>query len=484
MNTTIKNLQWLARLTYSLVAAVLLTVGIAHAQRDNGYLGPPYLNPNFRSSTPPGPRTGPGPGILPNVIINDRSLQRGSDNQSELAVAACGGVVVAGFNDSVGFVDRTIRNGMTGWGYSTDGGFTWTDGGSLPLFAAVDFGTRGDPSLFVDWACNFYFANLYNPGQFIMYFPLVISVHTGRFDPNLGKVVWNRPTLIGTDVDKEHIAVDPRTIVPRPSVYVAYTNFAISPRQIEVTRSTDGGQTWSAPVVLASGNVQGPIPRVGPSGEVHVAWENFPDAPRAIKIRTAATWPNFGAETLVSNVVPIALPRFMDRVNEFPTMAVDTTAGGLNRGRVYVAWNDGGFGGADTIGSILLKHSLDGTTWSTPLIMVNDDGNPSDTLTHHWFPWLSVNPNGVVYLGWYDRRLRGTTDHLTDVFAASFTVAAGVSPNKRLTDQSFSMAVPYRMGPNFGDYNGGYATSTTFHYGWGDGRLGDPDAFSGGWSVQ
>src|SRR6266851_9582757 len=96
------------------------------------------------------------------------------------------------------------------------------------------------------------------------------------------------------------------------SVYVAYTNFAISPRQIEVTRSTAGGQTWSAPVVLASGNVQGPIPRVGPSGEVHVAWENWPDTPRAIKIRTAATWPNFGAETLVSNVVPIALPRFMD----------------------------------------------------------------------------------------------------------------------------------------------------------------------------
>ncbi len=113
--------------------------------------------------------------------------------------------------------------------------------------------------------------------------------------------------------------------------------------------------------------------------------------------------------------------------------------------------------------------------------MVNDDGNPSGTLTHHWFPWVSVNTNSVAYLAWYDRRLRGTTTDLTDVFAASFTVAGGVGPNKRLTDQSFSMNVPRNCTPNFGDYNQGYATDTTFHFCWGDGRLRDPDAFGGGW---
>jgi len=99
--------------------------------------------------------------------------------------------------------------------------------------------------------------------------------------------------------------------------------------------------------------------------------------------------------------------------------------------------------------------------------------------------WVSVGPNGTVYLGWYDRRLRAVNctndcESRTDTFAASFTVAGGVSPNKRLTSCSFSMNVLSNCNPNFGDYNGGHATADRFYYGWGDGRNGDSDGFSGG----
>ncbi len=112
--------------------------------------------------------------------------------------------------------------------------------------------------------------------------------------------------------------------------------------------------------------------------------------------------------------------------------------------------------------------------------MVNDDGLPSATGTHHWLPWLVVDVRGVANLGWYDRRLRGTNPAFTDAFAAQFTVSGGVSPNQRLTSQTFSMNVPSSCTPNFGDYNGAAASPARFHFLYGDGREGNPDTFSAG----
>jgi hypothetical protein len=110
-------------------------------------------------------------------------------------------------------------------------------------------------------------------------------------------------------------------------------------------------------------------------------------------------------------------------------------------------------------------------------------GPPSLTCTDHFFPWLSVDPNGGVHLGWYDRRLRPRqpVDYsMTDTYGASFAPPNIVSPNVRLTSCTFSTDVTSACTSPFGDYNGGFATASKFYFAWGDGRNGDPDAFSGG----
>ena len=454
-------------------------------------------------------RPGAGPGTLPNAIINGRGFKQPGDNESELTIAAFGDIVVAGFNDCAGAHMPSLRNGTVGWAFSTDGGQTWRDRGSQGALEKVqpsDFGVWSDPSLAVDAAGSFYFSNMYTEVG-AGFYPKSITVHTGHYDLISGNVIWGPPSLAFlspagvSGADKPHISVDPNTSGAGVIVYVAFTqNTQNVNGAISVVRSTDGARTWSEPVIVSTSHVTEPplgaIPRVGPNGEIYVAWEGNwgGNAGRTIKIVKSSTmnWPSFSPELIVSSVIKTdPIPFFNPgRMNDFPTMGVDTSAG-PNRGRVYIAWNDGGFGSgcpdalraSNKIGSILLSHSPDGlSNWSSPPTMINDDGHPSLTCTDHFFPWLSVDPNGGVHLGWYDRRLRSPPGRydLTDVFAATFTVAGGISTNVRLTSCSFSTNVQANCQPGFGDYNGGYATANRFHYAWGDGRNGDPDSYTGG----
>ena len=66
--------------------------------------------------------------------------------QSENSIAAHDGLVVAGWNDGRFFARQP---GSTGYGYSRDGGATWTDGGAPPVVQTGDY-YFGDPSLTVD----------------------------------------------------------------------------------------------------------------------------------------------------------------------------------------------------------------------------------------------------------------------------------------------------------------------------------------------
>src|SRR5262249_6527923 len=63
--------------------------------------------------------------------------------QSEASVVAFGDTVVIGFVDSGSFVAGSA-NKFTGFSYSTDGGATFTDGGTLPTNPGGDV---GDPVL-------------------------------------------------------------------------------------------------------------------------------------------------------------------------------------------------------------------------------------------------------------------------------------------------------------------------------------------------
>src|SRR5439155_3598902 len=160
-----------------------------------------------------------------------------------------GRTIIVGFNDSGSFASG---NHFTGWSRSTDGGATWTDGGTLPASAAGD---AGDPVLARDITSGvIYFATLgFTNGNVIQVFR---STDNGA--------TWLAPvngTPGGASEDKEWITVDNFVGSGNGNVYLVARNFGAG-NGIYLYRSTDGGNTFgpSGGTLIASGvptNVQG-----------------------------------------------------------------------------------------------------------------------------------------------------------------------------------------------------------------------------------
>ena len=246
-----------------------------------------------------------------NTFVNDPCVDppppdRARTVQSETEIAVFGKYMAAGWNDSWGFYDR--QQGLSGFGYSTDGGNTWIDGGGLPPRdktsspAFVGDTYSGDPVLVVDKhdrvftkdslgnplpqpihqpAGQFYYNSIYFNGAYF-----TLSVNRGRFmdappttpetrsdtrcaqhpelqgiaDPPENvkeRLVWEPPVEavlppylgFGNEdfLDKNWMHVDQRT----GTLYVTYTRFTpAGETPIELVRSYDGGRTWTPPTVI------------------------------------------------------------------------------------------------------------------------------------------------------------------------------------------------------------------------------------------
>ncbi len=291
-------------------------------------------------------------GAPTNVRANNPTGDAIGETQAEIAVAVFGDTVVVGWNDSKGFgAGFTVSS----FGYSTNGGATFIDGGNVPLASPSDQ-AFGDPGLDTDEKGNWYSNQIYTrPGQ------QNIGVHRGKFIG--GTLVWDSPVMasIGTsatgNLDKCLLACDRVT----GNVYVAYTRFTAVPR-IEIVRSTTKGATWDAPIVLdatttPTSSKQSARPLCGPNGEVYVVWEkgantiNCPDGLGNVSNSTGvigfARSLDFGVSYLPFTTIGTVEHSWTwsgpgdlrERANEFPDIAVDRSGGPFN-GNVYVTWHE------------------------------------------------------------------------------------------------------------------------------------------------
>ena len=377
---------------------------------------------------------------------------------SELAVAVAGNgnKIVVGWNDGEGFGFAPFSPGpplgLSGYGYSGDGGATFVDGGAPPIGDQVAFGpgtqgrsatgvyvTRGDPWLDVAENGTFYYTNLAVWEDDAALPPAGVSLHIGSFEGT--SFSWDEPVLIqspnypGDFVDKEALAVDRRGNTT--NVYVTLTNFIevcdlpfFGFGQIELYRSADGGATWDLTIIQpdetfvtdpadptcgADGIInQGSMPAVGTNGELYVAWERGWFAPLSggavlprAEITVATSTDNgasFGAPVPVASICSgvLAPPAAYNRTtqNDFPRIAVADS--GPYRGRVYITYQDcsaaSGFApfGGDT--DAYVTYSDDGgATWSTPTpVHAVADGK------QQMWPVVSVDNTGNVDVTYYE----------------------------------------------------------------------------------
>jgi hypothetical protein len=124
-----------------------------------------------------------------------------------------------------------------------------------------------------------------------------------------------------------------------------------------------------------------------------------------------------------------------------------------------------------------VSSSDDGFTWNTP-VMVNDDPGHFD----NWLPEVAVDPNGVVYVEWYDWRdapasTCGGVSHT--YLARSASGGAAFTSFGPVSDQQTAWtSVASNIAPNQGDYLALFANQDAVYPAWADGRSGDPDVYT------
>jgi hypothetical protein len=274
--------------------------------------------------------------------------------QSETSVAAYGNNILITWNDGEGFNTFTPGNyQLMGYGYSTDGGATWTDGGRLPIPATnPNWMWISDPMVTVnDTNGDFWFSGLVYPSGPPDFGGNLngVAVMKGTFAGSV--FTWSTAKLCfsannGVNAyDKQWLAVNPAN----GNLYLCYTDFTLLGDQIEFRRSSDSNVTWSAPQTMSgasdNGYVQGSRVAVGTSGEVYVVWQALgPISQDYFKFKKSTNnGTSFGTEVVAASYYAnfsSGAPGFnRERGITYPSMTVDRT-NGPNRGRIYLAWNE------------------------------------------------------------------------------------------------------------------------------------------------
>jgi hypothetical protein len=319
-------------------------------------------------------------------------------SETTLAATSDGERIVGAWNNADGLLrppfDDALpgAHGVTAYGFSVDGGRTWTDRGAPPSFRAGPDAIISGSDPWLDRGgkdrSTFYFANLAindegappalgaasstedDLGHVV---PRGVSVHRGHFRD--GSFVWEDGHLLepphpGDLYDKDAIAMAKDG---SGAGYVTTSNFltlcgrpAFGFGQVEVWRTHDSGTIWSGPAIAAPDltfNTANPadsscgnggvlqtssVPAIGPAGEVYVVWQRgptltvgaaSPDANIAVA-RSLNGGVSFDPPVTVSTInsirqdPPVGFNK--TRINDHPRIAVATS--GRNRGRVYVTF--------------------------------------------------------------------------------------------------------------------------------------------------
>jgi hypothetical protein len=337
--------------------------------------------------------------------------------------------------------------------HSTDGGISWAQGQ-----LTSPFGVYGDPCVIFDAAGNAYYGHLSNPSGGDSWLDRIVVPKSTD-----GGKTWSDGAGIGLnppkDQDKEWLAADMTSSPYRNNLYVAWTEFdaygsalATDSTRILLSRSTDAGATWSAPVRVSDragdcvdedNTVEGAVPAVGPQGEVYLSWAG----PLGIMFDKSTD----GGVTWGKDVFITSQPGGWDfgvsgiyRCNGLPVTACDVSASPY-RGRIYVLWSDQRNRVNSTIDNtdvFIIRSDDGGATW-TAQRQVNGDITTRD----QFFPWLTIDQtNGTLYVVFYDRR--NTQGDTTEVWVARSTDGGESFTNFRVSATPFVPASTIF----FGDY--------------------------------
>lgn len=443
-------------------------------------------------------------GGLANVLVNDPALDTTAQdiqNQTAIVLGADNRVIVA-YNDSGSF---SPSNPCTfGYSVSSNGGASFTDKGTLA--PSRPYYTLGDPVLARSTKTGMIFLSAITAlsPAFSDYLADRINVFRSTDNGDSFSAPVNATPGFVDGVDhfaRDWIAVDNFGGPEEPgygNVYLVWTNDTLArpmqtgkgnDRGVYFTRSLDDGRTWGptggVPIDVKSGETQaaGDCVTVGPDHAVYVFWWNQTKGEQIVMRRSTNQGQTFGDPVVVASlrtndVIAGNLGLTDANGQMFATYIVPQAAVNPATGDIYVIYPDKLPTKGDKADIFFTQSSDGGATWSAPR-RVNDDATTHD----QWEPALAVTPDGSrVGIFWYDRRLDPAND-LIDRYGvignvSGHTVSFGA--NFRITEVSFPAArgvdpvFPWYYSAT-GEYDQAVADNHYFYTTWGDNRL--PDAF-------
>jgi hypothetical protein len=424
------------------------------------------------------------------VNLSDYDLPNSGNftTESETNVAVWGSNVVVGYNSSrqAGLLGSGHFTSLSGFGYSTDGGTTFTDGGFLLGGANVIL--TGDPALAFNGAgTRLYYASL---GSHTGESRIFISAADAPFSPpNFGPPVSLSGVVGGPRAfqDKELIAVD-TTGAPETDgrVYVAWTEFTSGNGRV-LFAAAPPSLVFAPPVPLSAPNGlnQGAMPAVGPTGNVYVVWGLFtstgtPGPQTIFIVRSTDGGRTFTAALAIANVTStvgnIGSGGVNFRTRGFPYIAIDRTpSGSPTRGHIYVV-----FHAKPTSASrseiFFVKSTDEAATWSAPIDITSGAAvtqGRDTTERDNWMPSIAVSPaTGHISVKFYSRREDPANTKIR-VYEAGSTDGGTTWFNKPSSDVAFTATTGYDpliVPSYFGDYIHVVSDGAYFHSAWGDAR--------------
>ncbi len=390
-----------------------------------------------------------GSGAYTDSVLTRCGTDRRMQNEPTIAIDPRNtDVRTAGSNDYCAV--PTNKDAWAGFYRSQDGGASWVDsllpgyaldaspeGLASPLHAMALGGAHaaGDPVQAWDRHGRvFYMGNNFNRG--------IPDGNSGNTRDNTGDV-WvatyapKNPANTSTDGqryvrsvilaantfglgsfnDKTGIGVDTTGGAHDGNVYAAWSDFhGAGCNEILLSRSTDHGATFSAPLKISSGicGNQGPNIAVAPNGTVYVSWEAFPNGfLRGIQGAALAKSTDGGRTFSMASIVvtydaftsaifsgngarncgdgPFACPSGFT----FPRFDLAQPTLTTNGSDVDMAFQVALPSGQGQIQ--FTKSSNGGATWSTPTAIDPQTGG------HQFFPWITAS-GGVINAVYYDSR--------------------------------------------------------------------------------
>jgi hypothetical protein len=322
-----------------------------------------------------------------------------------------------------------------GWGFTTDGGTTWTFPGVLE-----DNVFRSDPVLGSDESGNFFYLSLLQTFCLNMYGSLDFGQTWMRLQPD-GDAGGG---------DKQWFTIDKTGGPGHGFQYQANDGIGCSGGAI-FQRSTDGGITWMNPINIPNDPVWGTLD-VDTNGNLFVGGGDEGSSfwcVRSSNAQNGGVTPTFDQVTTVNlggNML-FGAPINPGGLAGMIFLAVDRSGTATNN-NIYMLATVQQFS-ASNGSDIMFSRSTDGgVTFSTPQRITDDPVNQNKW---HWFGTLAVAPNGRIDSVWMDTR--NAANNTDSQLFYSWSTDGGVTwaPNVAVSN-AFNPFEGYPVQNKMGDY--------------------------------